>query len=136
VGASLRSRQFSIRFAAADDSDIVLNYPLGDQPSTLGFGTRLAKRSFPELMASLIASDNSIGKESFLRYPPPPFDRNFVRGERRRTDMNEDWLPNLQELVSGNVQVYIDLTGDLDHKVVYHLYKPRDQHGDTDFCAT
>ena len=38
-----------------------------------------------------------MGKEVFLRCPPPSFDRDFEGDERRRShDTDEDWLPDVQ----------------------------------------
>ncbi|MCJ1478932.1 hypothetical protein MMC13_007616 [Lambiella insularis] len=65
-------------------------------------------------MASLASYRDSKGKVSFSRRPPPPFDTDFVRYERQSDDTDEDWLPDVKDVVSGNYSVLIDLTGDSD----------------------
>lgn len=60
-----------------------------------------------------------------MPYPPPPFDCDFTRSERRSDDTDEDWLPDLNDILSGNVHVMIDLTGDLNRVVCYSLQGTR-----------
>jgi hypothetical protein len=73
-------------------------------------------------MASLASYDDFEGTELFLRYPPPPFGCNSVAGERRSIDTDKDWLPDVQDMLSGNFNVFI---GDSDHEVGLHLHKIR-----------
>lgn len=74
-------------------------------------------------MASWASCDSWLRNECFLRNPPPPFDCDTTAGERRKTDTDEDWLPDVQDLLSGNFNLLIDLTGDSDYEVGYHLHK-------------
>ena len=61
------------------------------------------------------------GKVSFSRRPPPPFDTDFVRGEPQSDGTDEDWLPDVKDVMSGNYSVLIDLTGDSDSEVCHHV---------------
>lgn len=67
-------------------------------------------------MASLTSSDNLVVKEIFLRQPPPPFS----------CDIEEDWLPEVSDIISGNFHVMVDLTGDSESEV--RQYLPRTQY--------
>jgi len=51
---------------------------------------------------------------SFLRRPPPPFDINFAGCERQSDDTDEEWLPDVEDVIFGDYHVLIDLTGDSD----------------------
>ena len=68
-------------------------------------------------MAFLVACNNSAGKEIFLPYPPSPFDCNFVQGKRRGSEVDDDWLPDLDDIFSGKYVTLIDLTGDSEGEV-------------------
>ena len=70
-----------------------------------------------------VSCNDSMGKEIFLRRPPPSFDRDFEGDEHRRShDTDEDWLPHVQDIFSGNFHVLIDMTGDSDSEVCHHLH--------------
>ena len=111
-----------MRFAAADTVYMNLELPSIYHRSTLVsivyLGTRF--QSLVKLMASLA----SCYKEIFLRRPPPPFDYNST-GERRSIDVDEDWLPDVKDIISGDFNVLIDLTGDFDSEVCHHARKAR-----------
>jgi hypothetical protein len=65
-------------------------------------------------------------KEILLRRPPPSFDRDFEGDVRSRShDTDEDWLPDLKDVLSGNFHVMIDMTGDSDSEVCHHLHTTR-----------
>ena len=72
-------------------------------------------------MTSLAGCHDSEGKVSFSRRPPAPFDTDFVGCERQSDDTDEDWLPDLKDILSGNYSVLIDLTGDSDSEVCHHV---------------
>jgi hypothetical protein len=72
-------------------------------------------------MASLTSNDDSEGKVSFLRRPPPPFDIDFLGCKRQSEDTDEEWLPDVEDVISGNYSVLIDLTGDSDSEVCHHV---------------
>jgi hypothetical protein len=72
------------------------------------------------------ASYCAVGREIFLPRPPPSFDRDLKEDKRRRShDADEDWLPNLKDLISGNFHVMIDMTGELDSEVCHYLHTTR-----------
>lgn len=58
-----------------------------------------------------------MGSYILLRCPPPPFDCDFTRDERKRTNMNEDWLPDVRDVLYGNFDILTDWTGDSDSQV-------------------
>ncbi|KAL2044546.1 hypothetical protein ABVK25_012399 [Lepraria finkii] len=62
----------------------------------------------------LVKQDIEVGKVVFLRSPPPPFGCDFTRSERRSDDEDEDWLPDLRDIFSGDFYEMIDLTCDLE----------------------
>ena len=70
-------------------------------------------------MASLASYQDSEGKVSFSRRPPAPFDVDFVGGERQSD--GTDWLPDLNDTMSGSYSVLIDLTADSDSEVCRHV---------------
>ena len=73
-----------------------------------------------------VSCNDSMGKEIFLRRPPPSFDRDFEGDEHRRShDIDENWLPHIKDIFSGNVHVMIDMTGDSDSEVCPHLHTTR-----------
>ena len=76
---------------------------------------------FSEVMASLATYNNSAGKEIFLPYPPPRFDCDVVQRERRGSEVDEDWLPDLEDIFSGKYVTLIDLTGDSESEVCHYL---------------
>jgi hypothetical protein len=71
-------------------------------------------------MASLASYHDSEGKVSLSR-PPPPFDINFVGCERKSDDTDKEWLPGVKDVIYGNYNVLIDLTGDSDSEVCHHV---------------
>jgi hypothetical protein len=76
--------------------------------------------------ASPASYNGSMGKEIYLPRPPPSFDRDFNGdGHSRSHDTDEDWLPDLKDLISGNFHVMIDMTGDSDSEVRHHLRTTR-----------
>ena len=76
--------------------------------------------------ASTAAHYGSVGKEIFLPRPPPSFDHDLKEDERRRShDTDEDWLPDLKDLISDSFYVMIDMTGDLDSEVCHYLHTTR-----------
>lgn len=76
-------------------------------------------------MAYRASYHDSEGKMSFLRHPTPPFDIDFVGCEQQSDDTDEDWLPDVKDVISGNYSVLIDLTGDSDNEVGHHLHETR-----------
>lgn len=81
-------------------------------------------------MASLASYHDSEGKVSFLRRPPPPFDINFAGCERQSDDTDEEWLPDVEDVIFGDYHVLIDLTGDSDSEVRHHLDRNQNDHWD------
>ena len=110
------------RASSSDAVYIALALPAAAQPSNSGsvHTSSAASVFFSTSMASLGSYHDSEGKVSFSRRPPAPFDVNFVGCERQSDDTNEDWLPDLKDIISGNYSVLIDLTGDLDSEVCHH----------------
>ena len=72
-------------------------------------------------MASLVSYHDLEGKVSFLRRLPPPFDINFVGCEQQSDDTDEEWLPDMENIISDNYNVLIDLTGDSESEVRRYL---------------
>lgn len=81
-------------------------------------------------MASLASYHDSEGKVSFLRCPPPPFDINFAGCERQSDDTDEEWLPDVEDVILGNYNLLIDLTDELDREVRHHLDRNQNNHWD------
>ena len=81
-------------------------------------------------MGSLASYRDSGETVSFSRRPPPPFDIDTVGRERQSDDADEEWLPDLKDLISGNYSVLIDLTGESDSEVRRHLHKMQGGHWD------
>jgi hypothetical protein len=81
--------------------------------------------------ASPASYNDSMGKEIFLPRPPPSFDCDFEEGDERSShDTDENWLPDFNDMISGNFHVMIDMTGDLDSAVCHHLHThPRSSWG-------
>lgn len=77
---------------------IALALPPADQPSSLFsmHASSAASVFFSTSMASLTSIDDSEGKVSFLRHPPPPFDIDFVGCERQSDYTDEEWLPDVK----------------------------------------
>jgi hypothetical protein len=74
-------------------------------------------------MASQASRNDSIGKEVFLRRPSQPFDSDFEGDVSSRShDTDEDWLPDVKDIIRGNFYVMIDMTGDSDSEVCHHLH--------------
>jgi hypothetical protein len=69
-----------------------------------------------------------IGKEIFLPRPPPSFDCDFEGDQRSSHDIDENWLPDFKDMISGNFHVMINITGDLDSAVCHYLYTRHDHH--------
>jgi hypothetical protein len=73
--------------------------------------------------ASPASSNDLIRKEVFLPRPPLPFDCDREGDERSRNhDIDEDWLPELKDIITGNCHVMIDMTSGLDSEVCQHLH--------------
>jgi len=83
---------------------IALALPPADQPSSFVsvHASSAASVFFLTSMASLASYPDSEGKLSFLHRPPPPFDLDFVGSERQSDDTDEEWLPDIKDLISGN----------------------------------
>jgi hypothetical protein len=76
--------------------------------------------------ASPASCNDSIRKEVFLRRLPLPFDCDCEGDVRSRNhDIDENWLPEVQDIISGNFHVIIDMTGDSDSEVYYYLHTTR-----------
>jgi hypothetical protein len=54
---------------------------------------------------------------SFLRRPPSPFDIDFVGCERQSDNIDEEWLLDVEDVISGSYNVLINLTGDSGSEV-------------------
>jgi hypothetical protein len=53
-----------------------------------------------------------------LRRPPLPFDCGFEGDVSSRShDTDEDWLPDVKDIIYGNFHVMIDMTCDSDSEV-------------------
>ena len=79
-------------------------------------------------MASLASYHDSEGKVSFSRCPPAPFDTDFVGYERQSDDTDEEWPPDLKDIMSGNHSVLIDLTVDSDSEMRRRLKRNQKDH--------
>lgn len=109
--------QDSMRLTAAD-GHIVLSLP---RQFTRHIGFELMA-----FQASAASRNDLIGKEVFLRHPPLPFDYNYQGGVRSRNhETDEDWLPELSDIISGNFHVMIDMTGESDSEVCHCLHTTR-----------
>jgi hypothetical protein len=77
-------------------------------------------------MASQISpasSNDSMRKEIFLRRPPLPCDCDYEGHEcSRNHDIDEDWLPEVKDILTGDFHVMIDMTSDLDSEVCHPLH--------------
>jgi hypothetical protein len=52
-----------------------------------------------------------------MAYLPSSDSRRVTAGEPRNPDTDEDWVPDLQDILSGNAHMTIDLTVDSDSEV-------------------
>lgn len=111
--------------ASSDAVYIALTLPLAVQPLNLVsvHTSSAASAFFSTLIGSLVSYCDLGEKVSFSRYPPPPFNINTVKREQQSDDIDEEWLPNLKDLISSNYSVLIDLTGKLDSEIRRHLPK-------------
>jgi hypothetical protein len=50
--------------------------------------------------------------------------------ERQSDDTDEEWLPDIKDLIFGNYNVLIDLTGDSGSEVWHHVDGNQNDHGD------
>jgi hypothetical protein len=71
------------------------------------------------ILLNLMASLGSCNYPVFyLRYPPPPFNCDLAG-----TAQDQEDLPDIKELISGQYGVMIDVTGDSDNEVGHHIHK-------------
>jgi hypothetical protein len=77
-------------------------------------------------MASLTSYNHLV---SYLRQPPPPFE-----GDPAGAVEDPEELPDIDEIISGQYSVLIDITGDSDKEVYHHLHETR-KITDADFSG-
>lgn len=126
-GTVTRFRQDLMRFAGAVNVHIILSLPPAGHPSTLVLAHSLDRTDcwclFEPMasQASEASCNDLVGKEIFLRRPPPLFDCDFEGDVHSRShDTDKDWLPNLKDVLFGNFHVMIDMTGDSDSEMCHH----------------